>query len=175
MMAFHCPANQVQLEAGETRKVQFLYLPFTMGRRQCTVIFSDRSVGEFICRIDGVATLPEASPLPFQNSGASITSSAAAGRGNNALFYIFCIKSVQELLRVHATWYLCTFSILCFQTSIKTTSSETMHACTYYPSAYWVSNIDMNKKVFHPSTHYIAFETFETKIKIMPSTVSVKT
>lgn len=82
LSAFHSPSQSVYLGANGSAEVTIHFLPFQLGKRQCSVIFINEEVGEFLYAIDATATVPLSAPLPFKASAQSvrITSAAAAGR-----------------------------------------------------------------------------------------------
>lgn len=87
LSAFWCPANTIHLEANSTGAVQIQFLPFDVGHRQCSILFINDKIGEFLYCIEANATLPLPSPMPVANSPHSIRiSSAAAARSGRGAF-----------------------------------------------------------------------------------------
>ena len=66
-----------------TEAVEIHFLPFTLGPRQCSILFINETVGEFLYSIEAVSKPPLPSPLPFTLSPHSVrvSSAAAAARG----------------------------------------------------------------------------------------------
>ena len=66
------------------------FLPFTIGERQCSVIFVNESIGEFLYSIEAKSTLPLPNMVPFVKTSHSyrISSAAAAGSISVAEFSI---------------------------------------------------------------------------------------
>lgn len=88
MRSFFCNTRTVQVDACETASLEVLFLPLVVGRRQCTVILTDDTLGEFLYLIAGNATapLPEEVP-PLQCSGAArVTRASAAGEDISSQF-----------------------------------------------------------------------------------------
>ncbi|KAL8606797.1 hypothetical protein ACOMHN_049626 [Nucella lapillus] len=83
LSAFFSPMGSVYLEANVSAEVEVDFLPFSVGERQCSVIFLNETIGEFLYSIEAKATLPLASPLPYlpSNHSVRISSAAAAGVG----------------------------------------------------------------------------------------------
>ena len=82
--AFHCRANTIYLEAAETSTVDINFLPFQTGKRQCSLIFVNENIGEFVYAVEGHATLPKpfaVSPKATQNL--RITSAVATSHGSD--------------------------------------------------------------------------------------------
>lgn len=86
LSAFWCPTNTIQLEANSTGAVEIQFLPFEVGHRQCSILFINDKIGEFLYCIEANATLPLPSPMPVAESPHSIriSSAAAARRGRGA-------------------------------------------------------------------------------------------
>ncbi|XP_048239518.1 cilia and flagella-associated protein 47-like isoform X3 [Haliotis rufescens] len=83
LSAFFSPMKTVYLEPHATAEVEIHFLPFAVGDRQCSVIFLNETVGEFLYSIEAKAKLPLPSILPFvpSNHSVRISSAAAAGSG----------------------------------------------------------------------------------------------
>lgn len=87
LSAFWCPANTIHLEANSTGAVEIQFLPFDVGHRQCSILFINDKIGEFLYCIEANATLPLPSPMPVAESPHSIRiSSAAAARSGRGAF-----------------------------------------------------------------------------------------
>lgn len=86
LSAFWCPTNSIHLEANSTGAVEIQFLPFDVGHRQCSILFINDKIGEFLYCIEANATLPLPSPMPVAESPHSIriSSAAAARRGRGA-------------------------------------------------------------------------------------------
>ncbi|XP_052808119.1 cilia- and flagella-associated protein 47-like isoform X2 [Mya arenaria] len=83
MSAFYSPVSSIFLDANATTTVEIHFLPFNVGERQCSVIFLNEEIGEFLYSIEAKATLPLPDSLPFVKTTHSvrISSAAAAGTG----------------------------------------------------------------------------------------------
>lgn len=83
MSAFYSPVASVYLEANSTNSIEIHFLPFNVGDRQCSVIFLNEAIGEFLYSIEATSTLPLPDVLPFVKTTHSvrISSAAAAGTG----------------------------------------------------------------------------------------------
>lgn len=87
LSAFWCPSNTVHVTANGTAEVEIDFLPFNLGHRQCSVLFINDKIGEFLYCIEANALLPLPSPVPFTDSPHSIRiSSAAAARRGRGYF-----------------------------------------------------------------------------------------
>ena len=86
MSAFYSPISSVYLHANSSTTLEIHFLPFNVGERQCSVIFLNEEVGEFLYSIEAKATLPLPDVLPFVKTTHSvrISSAAAAGRSRNS-------------------------------------------------------------------------------------------
>ncbi|KAK3096977.1 hypothetical protein FSP39_005325 [Pinctada imbricata] len=83
MSAFFSPVASLYLEANGTANIEIHFLPFHIGDRQCSIIFLNESIGEFLYSIEATANLPLPSVVPFTKTPHSvrISSAAAAGTG----------------------------------------------------------------------------------------------
>ncbi|XP_052240686.1 cilia- and flagella-associated protein 47-like isoform X3 [Dreissena polymorpha] len=83
MSAFYSPVSSVYLDVAASTTVEIHFLPFNVGERQCSVIFLNEAVGEFLYSIEARATLPLPDIVPFVKTAHSvrISSAAAAGTG----------------------------------------------------------------------------------------------
>ena len=81
MSAFFSPISTVYLEGDMSTNLEIHFLPFTIGERQCSVIFVNESIGEFLYSIEAKSTLPLPNMVPFVKTSHSyrISSAAAAG------------------------------------------------------------------------------------------------
>ena len=82
LQAFHSPMASVKLDATGSAEVEVDFLPFHVGERQCSVIFLNENIGEFLYSIEAKALQPLPSYLPYvpTKSSVRISSAAAAGR-----------------------------------------------------------------------------------------------
>lgn len=85
--AFYVDSKSVRLEAESSAIVSVDFLPFHLGKFQCSVLLINEDVGEFIYSVDATALLPVPSTLPYVPSVHSmrITSGAAAGEEEPSL------------------------------------------------------------------------------------------
>lgn len=90
MSAFYSPVASLYLEAHDSANIEIHFLPFNIGERQCSIIFLNETIGEFLYSIEANATLPLPSEVPFVRTPHSvrITSAAAAGLKNFVYFHL---------------------------------------------------------------------------------------
>ena len=81
MSAFYSPRSAVYLDAGASTTVEIHFLPFSVGERQCSVIFLNESVGEFLYSIEAKSVLPLPDIVPFLKTMHSVRISSAAAAG----------------------------------------------------------------------------------------------
>ncbi|KAH9504693.1 Cilia- and flagella-associated protein 47 [Bulinus truncatus] len=83
LRAFYISSSSVYLEAHSTVEIEGSYLPFSVEDRQCSVIFINEQIGEFLYSIEATALQPLPSYLPYvpNKNSARISSAAAAGTG----------------------------------------------------------------------------------------------
>lgn len=87
LSAFWSPSNTVHVTANGTAEVEIHFLPFSLGHCQCSVLFINDKIGEFLYCIEANALLPLPSPVPFTDSPHNVRiSSAAAARGGRGRF-----------------------------------------------------------------------------------------
>ena len=99
LSAFFSPLGSVYLEAKTSGEVEVDFLPFSVGERQCSVIFLNETIGEFLYSIEAKSSLPLPSALPYTPSSHSVRISSAAAAGRNVcnttsvccLFVCFCL------------------------------------------------------------------------------------
>ena len=96
LSAFFSPTGSVYLEAHSSAEVEVDFLPFSVGERQCSVIFLNETIGEFLYSIEAKATLPLPSPLPYTPSSHSVRISSAAAAG--MCFYLSRLICMAEAL-----------------------------------------------------------------------------
>ena len=82
MSAFYSPISSVYLDAKSSTTIEIHFLPFNVGERQCSVIFLNEDVGEFLYSIEAKSSMPLPDAVPFVKTTHSvrISSAAAAGR-----------------------------------------------------------------------------------------------
>ncbi|KAL4233464.1 hypothetical protein ACF0H5_008145 [Mactra antiquata] len=83
MSAFYSPISSVYLDAKSSTTVEIHFLPFNVGERQCSIIFLNEEIGEFLYSIEAKAVMPLPDAVPFvkTNHSVRISSAAAAGTG----------------------------------------------------------------------------------------------
>ena len=85
--AFWCPVKKIRIEPYGTSSLEVQFLPFSIGHRQCSVLFLNEDVGELVYSIEAESLLPLPSSLPYQPSSHSVrVSSAAAAERSRGLF-----------------------------------------------------------------------------------------
>ncbi|XP_069827114.1 cilia- and flagella-associated protein 47 [Dendropsophus ebraccatus] len=65
---YFCPVNSIFLKEGMTTDLQINFLPFELGRRYCTIIFTNEEIGDFVYMIEGTGTPPLTSAFDSVNS-----------------------------------------------------------------------------------------------------------
>ncbi|KAI8929614.1 hypothetical protein BC831DRAFT_443384 [Entophlyctis helioformis] len=58
--AFRISQEEITIEPGQTSTLTVNFLPFDFGQHECILYFYDDQVGEFMYKIDGKATIPQA-------------------------------------------------------------------------------------------------------------------
>ncbi|XP_076799523.1 cilia- and flagella-associated protein 47-like isoform X2 [Clavelina lepadiformis] len=84
LTAFYCHQSHISLNVGQSSVLQLDFLPFTLGRKFCSILLVDENVGEFLYAVEAVSSLPLPSVVPFNfasKHSVRITSAAAARRG----------------------------------------------------------------------------------------------
>ena len=81
LCAFHSPSTYVHLDGGAISTVNIHYLPFQVGKMQCSVIFQHDKIGDIVYSIEATATLPLPMALPFRPSSGSSRISMIAATG----------------------------------------------------------------------------------------------
>ena len=84
--------SSVHLDANATTTVEIHFLPFNIGERQCSVIFLNEEIGEFLYSIEAKSTLPLPDALPFVKTGHSVRISSAAAAGKKFKKGVFVSK-----------------------------------------------------------------------------------
>ncbi|XP_033113331.1 cilia- and flagella-associated protein 47-like isoform X2 [Anneissia japonica] len=85
--AFFCDKKLVKIDANSVTTVYIDFLPFNIGKRQCSVLFINEDVGEFLYSIEATALLPLPSCLPFTPTKHSVRISSAAAAGSGRGLY----------------------------------------------------------------------------------------
>lgn len=91
MSAFYSPVSSVYLDAKSSTTVEIHFLPFNVGERQCSIIFLNEEIGEFLYSIEAKATMPLPDALPFVKTTHSVRISSAAAAG--LFLCTFCCHS----------------------------------------------------------------------------------
>ncbi|KAI0223616.1 Cilia- and flagella-associated protein 47 [Lamellibrachia satsuma] len=87
LSVFFSQKPTVYLPANKSAQIVVNFLPYEIGKRQCSIIFVNENIGEFLYAIEGVSTMPLPLPIPFKPMPGSIRISsavAAAGGGNTS-------------------------------------------------------------------------------------------
>ncbi|XP_078495986.1 cilia- and flagella-associated protein 47 isoform X1 [Ciona intestinalis] len=114
LTAFFCHECYISLETGKSKVLQLDFLPFSIGRKYCSVLFVDEDVGEFLYAVEATSSLPLPSSVPFNSASqhsVRISSAAAAERGkglfggDDRIIYWKCENNstLQEKLMVPVT------------------------------------------------------------------------
>lgn len=79
----------MHFEAYKKNKINILFLPFTIGAIQCSIIFSNSKLGDFVYEIRATATKPHPFPLLVtkDNDGKYQTISLMNTRSNTVVDY----------------------------------------------------------------------------------------
>lgn len=65
MLSFFCHTTSVELSARGPAVLEVNFLPFQCGRKQCSVVFVNETIGEFLYSIEANADLPLPTAVPF--------------------------------------------------------------------------------------------------------------
>ena len=83
LSAFSTTVRSVYLEPNQTSTIEVRLLPFQVGRKQCSVLFINEDIGEFIYTVEATVTLPRPQIVPHRpgedEGSVRISSAAAAG------------------------------------------------------------------------------------------------
>ena len=80
MSSFNIRSSEIALEANGSGLIELGFLPFNLGQHNCTVIFVNEKIGEFLYAINATSTPPLPAHVPYTPGGARISNSAAAGK-----------------------------------------------------------------------------------------------
>lgn len=89
MSAFYSPVASLYLEAHDSANIEIHFLPFNIGERQCSIIFLNETIGEFLYSIEATATLPLPSEVPFVRTPHSVRITSAAAAGLKIFIFLF--------------------------------------------------------------------------------------
>ena len=70
------------LEPKQTSTIEIQFLPFHVGKKQCSILFINEQIGEFIYTVEATVTLPLSQVVPHkagEEGSVRISSAAAAG------------------------------------------------------------------------------------------------
>ena len=81
LSAFYCARDNIYLECQTSAVIHIDFLPFHTGKNQCSVLFINEKIGEFLYSIEALSTLPVPSKLPYVPSKHSVRISSAAAAG----------------------------------------------------------------------------------------------
>ncbi|XP_041438289.1 cilia- and flagella-associated protein 47 isoform X2 [Xenopus laevis] len=84
MCQFFCPVNSIFLKEGSSTSLQIYYIPFDLGKRFCTIIFSNEMIGDFIYQIEGTGIYPLPSAITALNSQNILQTSTSTPGHKNA-------------------------------------------------------------------------------------------
>ena len=88
----------VHLPANKSAQIVVNFLPYEIGKRQCSIIFVNEDIGEFLYAIEGVSTMPLPLPIPFKPMPGSIRISSAVAAGiYKHLLFSSCTKCLESL------------------------------------------------------------------------------
>ncbi|CAH2223146.1 cilia- and flagella-associated 47 [Pelobates cultripes] len=101
---FFCSANLLFLEENETASLQIIFLPFSLGNRCCTIIFSNEQIGDFVYMIEGTGIPPlPSSLLPVDSENILRISHATPGfTSGQKKMYLKCNEGnvLEETLQI---------------------------------------------------------------------------
>lgn len=111
LSAFWSSISSVEFDALSTVEVEVDFLPFHIGSLQCSILFLNEHIGEFIYSIEAKSTLPLPFMVPFHkgHEGSRVTSATAALhsqgllKDDNIIIYLHCEaekSSDEELLLI---------------------------------------------------------------------------
>lgn len=118
LSVFWSPYQSVNLGPYGTSEVEIQFLPFDVGTRQCSVLFLNAEIGEFLYSVEAESLLPLPTEVPFSHPldnqhGSRVTSAMASHhsqgvlREDNTIIYLHCEaerETVEELdIPVHNT------------------------------------------------------------------------
>ncbi|KAM9320035.1 LOW QUALITY PROTEIN: cilia- and flagella-associated protein 47 [Gastrophryne carolinensis] len=89
---FYCPVDSILLKEGISASLQVNFLPFELGRRYCTIIFTNQEIGDFVYIIEGTGTPPLPSPLiPVHSEHVfHLNNSLSGNTKSNTVCYLTC-------------------------------------------------------------------------------------
>ena len=132
MSVFWSPDQSTDLGPYGSSEVEIQFLPFDIGTRQCSVLFLNEEIGEFLYSVKAESLLPLPTEVPFfyhdnnKQHGSRVTSAMASYqsqgllREDNSIIYLHCHakkKTIEELaIPVHnyaRGKALCKFRVFC--------------------------------------------------------------
>ena len=100
LSAFSTTARSVHLEPNQTSTIEVRLLPFQVGKKQCSILFINEQIGEFIYTVEATVTLPLSQVVPHkpgEEGSVRISSAAAAGKETGInLKLLFVIKKIRR-------------------------------------------------------------------------------
>ncbi|XP_068124444.1 cilia- and flagella-associated protein 47 [Hyperolius riggenbachi] len=101
---FFCPVDSISLKEGIPANLQVNFLPFNLGKRFCTVIFTNREIGDFVCMIEGTGTPPlPSSFIPVDSPNAlHVNNSLSDSTESHKTYYLKCKENcvLEEDLKI---------------------------------------------------------------------------
>lgn len=84
--SFFCEVKMLRLDSCGKATLEICFLPLTMGRHQCTVIFTDEVVGEFLYLIIGSAVMPLPEPVAPLSCAVSAAQTCSSGQKESMIY-----------------------------------------------------------------------------------------
>ncbi|XP_065649230.1 cilia and flagella-associated protein 47 isoform X4 [Hydra vulgaris] len=94
--AFWCASKSIYIKTGLDSSIELEFLPFEIGTRHCSLLFSNEKVGDFLYLIEAESTLPLPLGDPFINGPFRMTSAKAMQQSSgtlkedNHIIYLHC-------------------------------------------------------------------------------------
>ena len=63
------------------------FLPYEIGKRQCSIVFVNETIGEFLYAVEGVSTMPLPLAIPYKPTPGSIRISSAVAAGSYDIYF----------------------------------------------------------------------------------------
>ncbi|XP_075056414.1 cilia- and flagella-associated protein 47 [Mixophyes fleayi] len=101
---FFCPVNSIVLKEAMSANLQVNFLPFDLGKRYCTIIFTNEKIGDFVSVIEGIGIPPLPSALiPVDSTnGFHIKYPILGGTKKQKTYYFKCRENsmLEESLKI---------------------------------------------------------------------------
>ena len=108
--AFWCPREEIHIDAYATIDIEVQFLPFELGLRQCSVLFLNEDIGEFLYSIEAEAVLPLPTEVPFSqdhgkegfrvSSALAVHFSQGLMKEDNTIVYLHCEADQENVVEL---------------------------------------------------------------------------